>query len=99
MVFVVDFKGCTLFWLIYFAVLLKDIATRVIACELNLEETPVSKVMTRNPTFVLSDTLAVEALQKMVQGWFRITFSLYALLSSFHLVQEEIADSSVNRKI
>lgn len=49
----------------------KDIATRVIARELNLEETPVSKVMTRNPTFVLSDTLAVEALQKMVQGKFR----------------------------
>lgn len=49
----------------------KDIATRVIAHELNLEETPVSKVMTRNPLFVLSDTLAVEALQKMVQGKFR----------------------------
>lgn len=49
----------------------KDIATRVIARELNLETTPVSKVMTRNPVFVLSDTLAVEALQKMVQGKFR----------------------------
>ncbi|XP_057464934.1 CBS domain-containing protein CBSCBSPB5-like [Actinidia eriantha] len=49
----------------------KDIATRVIAHEVNLEETPVSKVMTRNPVFVLSDTLAVEALQKMVQGKFR----------------------------
>ncbi|KAK6924685.1 CBS domain, partial [Dillenia turbinata] len=49
----------------------KDIATRVIAHEMNLEETPVSKVMTRNPVFVLSDTLAVEALQKMVQGKFR----------------------------
>ncbi|XP_028765088.1 CBS domain-containing protein CBSCBSPB5 isoform X1 [Neltuma alba] len=49
----------------------KDVATRVIAGELNLEETPVSKVMTRNPIFVLSDTLAVEALQKMVQGKFR----------------------------
>ncbi|OMP04077.1 Phox/Bem1p [Corchorus capsularis] len=49
----------------------KDIATRVIARELNLEETPASKVMTRNPVFVLSDTLAVEALQKMVQGKFR----------------------------
>ncbi|KAE9467588.1 hypothetical protein C3L33_00518, partial [Rhododendron williamsianum] len=43
----------------------KDIATRVIAREVNLEETPVSKVMTRNPVFVLSETLAVEALQKM----------------------------------
>ncbi|MED6124725.1 CBS domain-containing protein cbscbspb4 [Stylosanthes scabra] len=49
----------------------KDIATRVIAREVNLDETPVSKVMTRNPVFVLSDTLAVEALQKMVQGKFR----------------------------
>ncbi|KAJ4823795.1 CBS domain-containing protein cbscbspb1 [Turnera subulata] len=49
----------------------RDIATRVVARELNLEETPVSKVMTRNPVFVLSDTLAVEALQKMVLGKFR----------------------------
>ncbi|XP_068665119.1 CBS domain-containing protein CBSCBSPB1-like isoform X1 [Aristolochia californica] len=49
----------------------KDIATRVVARELKLEDTPVSKVMTRNPVFVLSDTLAVEALQKMVLGKFR----------------------------
>ncbi|KAH6819460.1 CBS/octicosapeptide/phox/Bemp1 domain protein [Perilla frutescens var. frutescens] len=49
----------------------KDITTRVIARELNMDETPASKVMTRNPVFVLSDTLAVEALQKMVQGKFR----------------------------
>ncbi|XP_061952640.1 CBS domain-containing protein CBSCBSPB5-like isoform X2 [Populus nigra] len=49
----------------------KDLVSRVIARELNLEETPVSKVMTRNPVFVLSETLAVEALQKMVQGKFR----------------------------
>ncbi|XP_010250674.1 PREDICTED: CBS domain-containing protein CBSCBSPB5-like [Nelumbo nucifera] len=49
----------------------KDIATRVVAREVNIEDTPVSKVMTRNPVFVLSDTLAVEALQKMVQGKFR----------------------------
>ncbi|KAF2311515.1 hypothetical protein GH714_024478 [Hevea brasiliensis] len=49
----------------------KDVVTRVIARDINLEETPVSKVMTRNPVFVLSDTLAVEALQKMVQGKFR----------------------------
>ncbi|KAL1563646.1 CBS domain-containing protein cbscbspb4, variant 2 [Salvia divinorum] len=48
-----------------------DIAKKVIARELNLEETHASKVMTRNPVFVLSDTLAVEALQKMVQGKFR----------------------------
>ncbi|KOM40604.1 hypothetical protein LR48_Vigan04g080200 [Vigna angularis] len=49
----------------------KDIATRVIAKEINIENTPVSKVMTRNPVFVLSETLAAEALQKMVQGRFR----------------------------
>nr|XP_043635418.1 CBS domain-containing protein CBSCBSPB1-like [Erigeron canadensis] len=49
----------------------KDIATRVIAREIDFENTPVSKVMTRNPVFVLADTLAVEALQKMVQGKFR----------------------------
>ncbi|AQK98577.1 CBS domain-containing protein CBSCBSPB1 [Zea mays] len=49
----------------------KDITTRVIARELKMEETLVSKVMTRNPVFVLADTLAVEALQKMVQGKFR----------------------------
>ncbi|CAH2070646.1 unnamed protein product [Thlaspi arvense] len=49
----------------------RDIATKVIAKKLNLEETPVSKVMTKNPVFVLSDTIAVEALQKMVQGKFR----------------------------
>lgn len=49
----------------------KDISTRVIAREVKIEETPVSKVMTRSPIFVLSDTLAVEALQKMVQGKFR----------------------------
>jgi CBS domain-containing protein len=48
---------------------LKDITTRVIAREVNLEDTPCSMVMTRNPVFVLTDTLAVEALQKMVQGW------------------------------
>ncbi|KAF6156551.1 hypothetical protein GIB67_000016 [Kingdonia uniflora] len=49
----------------------QDIATRVIARELNVDETPISKVMTRNPIFVLSGTLAVEALQKMVLGKFR----------------------------
>ncbi|KAL9247527.1 hypothetical protein vseg_020952 [Gypsophila vaccaria] len=49
----------------------KDIAIRVIAKELSLEETPVSKVMTKNPAFVISETLAVEALQKMVHGKFR----------------------------
>ncbi|KAK7358773.1 hypothetical protein VNO77_00712 [Canavalia gladiata] len=49
----------------------KDIATRVIGEGLRPEQTIVSKVMTRNPLFVTSDTLAIEALQKMVQGKFR----------------------------
>lgn len=49
----------------------KDVAIRIIAEGLKPEETSVSKVMTRNPTFVMGDTLAVEALQKMVQGRFR----------------------------
>lgn len=49
----------------------KDISTKVVAQEINPEDTHVSKVMTRNPVFVLSETLAVEALQKMVQGRFR----------------------------
>ncbi|KAL1814108.1 hypothetical protein ACET3Z_024173 [Daucus carota] len=49
----------------------KDIATRVIAEDLRPDQTVVSKVMTRNPIFVNSDSLAIEALQKMVQGKFR----------------------------
>ncbi|MED6218418.1 hypothetical protein PIB30_026524 [Stylosanthes scabra] len=49
----------------------KDIATRVISEGLRLDQTLVSKVMTRNPIFVTSDTLAIEALQKMIQGKFR----------------------------
>ncbi|XP_074563007.1 CBS domain-containing protein CBSCBSPB5-like isoform X1 [Curcuma longa] len=49
----------------------RDVAMRVVACELSPQDTPVSKVMTRNPIFVLSDTLAEEALQKMVLGKFR----------------------------
>ncbi|KAK4490641.1 hypothetical protein RD792_001331 [Penstemon davidsonii] len=49
----------------------KDIATRVIAEELRPEQTIISKVMTRHPIFVNSDSLAIEALQKMVQGKFR----------------------------
>ncbi|KAK6923695.1 CBS domain [Dillenia turbinata] len=49
----------------------KDIATRVIAEGLRPEQTVVSKIMTRNPIFVTSDSLAIEALQKMVQGKFR----------------------------
>ncbi|GJM87894.1 hypothetical protein PR202_ga03893 [Eleusine coracana subsp. coracana] len=49
----------------------KDIATRVIAEGLRVEQTIMSKIMTRNPTYVMSETLAIEALQKMVQGKFR----------------------------
>ncbi|CAN1216145.1 CBS domain-containing protein CBSCBSPB3 [Linum perenne] len=49
----------------------KDIAARVIAEGLRPEQTIVSKIMTRNPIFVASDALAIEALQKMVQGKFR----------------------------
>lgn len=49
----------------------KDIAARVIAEELRPDQTLVSKIMTRNPTFVASDTSALDALQKMVQGKFR----------------------------
>jgi CBS domain-containing protein len=47
---------------------LQDIATRVIAEGLRVDQTIMSKIMTRNPTYVVSDTLAIEALQKMVQG-------------------------------
>ena len=36
----------------------------------------MSKIMTRNPIFVTSDSLAIEALQKMVQGDIRLNFSL-----------------------
>ena len=43
-------------------------ATRVVTEGLKPEETTVSKVMTRNPIFVTSDTLAIDALQKMIQG-------------------------------
>lgn len=49
----------------------KDVATRVVAEGLSPDETHVSKVMTRNPIFVTSDTLAIDALQKMIQGKFR----------------------------
>lgn len=49
-------------------VVLQDVATRVVAEGLKPEETMVSKVMTRNPIFVTADTLAIEALQKMIQG-------------------------------
>lgn len=32
------------------------------------QQTIMSKIMTRNPVFVMSDTLAIEALQRMVEG-------------------------------
>lgn len=35
-----------------------------------VEQTIMSKIMTRNPTYVTADSLAIEALQKMVQGIF-----------------------------
>ncbi|TVU36963.1 hypothetical protein EJB05_18922, partial [Eragrostis curvula] len=49
----------------------EDIAARVIAEGLKPEETGAVKVMTWNPVFVMSNTSATEALQKMVQGKFR----------------------------
>ncbi|KAL6853939.1 hypothetical protein ACP4OV_019968 [Aristida adscensionis] len=49
----------------------EDIAGRVIAEGLKPDETNVVKVMTRNPVFVMSNSSAIEALQKMVQGKFR----------------------------
>ncbi|CAM0874632.1 unnamed protein product [Alopecurus aequalis] len=49
----------------------KDIATRVIAEGLRVKQTIISKIMTRSPHYVTADTLAIEALQKMVQGKFR----------------------------
>ncbi|PVH37464.1 hypothetical protein PAHAL_5G010900 [Panicum hallii] len=49
----------------------EDIAGRVIAEGLKPEETSVVKVMTRNPVFVMSNSSAIDALQKMVQGKFR----------------------------
>ncbi|XP_065010131.1 CBS domain-containing protein CBSCBSPB3-like [Musa acuminata AAA Group] len=49
----------------------KDVATRVVAEGLDPEKTIISKIMTRNPTFVMADTPAIEALQKMIQGKFK----------------------------
>ena len=36
----------------------------------------MSKVMTRNPTFVMAGTLAIDALQKMVQGLLKFELKL-----------------------
>ncbi|GAB4835516.1 CBS domain-containing protein cbscbspb3 [Ancistrocladus abbreviatus] len=49
----------------------KDIAARVTAEELRPEQTILSQIMTRNPIFVTSDTIAIDAIQKMAQGKFR----------------------------
>ncbi|PWA90396.1 hypothetical protein CTI12_AA100880 [Artemisia annua] len=46
----------------------RDITRRFVACELHIENTPVSAVMTKNPVFVTSDTHDVEAWQKVVPG-------------------------------
>lgn len=62
--------------------LFQDVATRVIAEGLRPEQTVVSKIMTRNPIFVTSDSLAIEALQKMVQG----LYSVYSFFSCRILV-------------
>ncbi|XP_042515578.1 CBS domain-containing protein CBSCBSPB3-like isoform X2 [Macadamia integrifolia] len=49
----------------------KDISNRVVAEGLKPQQTIVSTIMTRNPVFVPTDSSAIEALQKMVQGKFR----------------------------
>jgi len=48
----------------------------VIAEGLRVDQTIMSKIMTRNPTYVMSDTLAIDALQKMVQGMSSEAFPL-----------------------
>ncbi|GJY10534.1 CBS domain-containing protein CBSCBSPB1, partial [Tanacetum coccineum] len=49
----------------------QDITTRVVSCELDIENNPISAVMTKNPVFVTSDTHGVKAFQKVVPGKFR----------------------------
>lgn len=54
--------------------------TKIVAVGLCPEQTIITKIMTRNPVFVMADTLASEALQMMVQGWifiFRIQCSVW----------------------
>lgn len=58
----------------------QDIATRVIAEGLRPEQTVVSKIMTCSPIFVTSDSLAIEALQKMVRGAWLCYFCTITLL-------------------
>jgi hypothetical protein len=52
----------------------QDIAGRVIAEGLKPDETYMAKVITRNPVFVMSNSSAIEALQKMVQGFLVVYF-------------------------
>ncbi|KAG0201198.1 hypothetical protein BGX28_005920 [Mortierella sp. GBA30] len=49
----------------------KDLAFRVVAEGLDIRNTLISQVMTRNPFCVTTDTNATEALNKMVNGGFR----------------------------
>ncbi|KAG0039831.1 hypothetical protein BGZ82_006533 [Podila clonocystis] len=49
----------------------KDLAFRVIAEGLDIRNTLISQVMTRNPFCVTTETNATEALNKMVNGGFR----------------------------
>ncbi|KAF9351074.1 hypothetical protein BGX26_010823 [Mortierella sp. AD094] len=49
----------------------KDLAFRVVAEGLDVHNTLISQVMTRNPFCVTTDTNATEALNKMVNGGFR----------------------------
>ncbi|KAI3723251.1 hypothetical protein L2E82_34709 [Cichorium intybus] len=48
-----------------------DLAFRVLAEARMPDQTKLSKVMTRNPVFVFSDSTTIDALQKMAQGLFR----------------------------
>lgn len=52
--------------------IIEGYTTRVVACELDIENTPVSAVMTKNPVFVTSDTHDVDALQKVVPGLYEL---------------------------
>ncbi|KAG0210120.1 hypothetical protein BGX28_009661 [Mortierella sp. GBA30] len=49
----------------------KDLAFRVVAEGLDIRNTLISQVMTKNPFCVTTDTNATEALNKMVSGGFR----------------------------
>lgn len=44
---------------------MKDIVNTVIASEIDLVNTPISKVMSKNPSCVMFDTLFVDTLKKM----------------------------------